>query len=66
MQINNNIGKISEFYCFDFSFAPWCPACQSLTETWKTVATKMDFCKVATIDVTEHPGNEYKIIEKLF
>ena len=41
-----------------FSYAPWCPACKALGETWDAVASwgeDLDI-KVAKVDVTENPG----------
>ncbi|ELU12866.1 hypothetical protein CAPTEDRAFT_173899 [Capitella teleta] len=39
-------------------YAPWCPACKALVETWEAVASWSEDLniKVATIDVTENPG----------
>ena len=43
---------------FISSYAPWCPACRAMEDTWDKVAgwgEDLDF-SVGKIDVTENPG----------
>lgn len=48
-------------YIYNYSYAPWCPACQNIAETWVNFATwakrQKDFTvNVAEVDVTEDEG----------
>lgn len=42
-----------------FSYAPWCPACQALTNSWSGFAEwteDLGLDGIARVDVTENPG----------
>lgn len=43
---------------FIYSYAPWCPACKALQNTWKEFATWSPELgiKVGQVDVTASPG----------
>ena len=41
------------------SYAPWCPACRSLTRSWSEFADwthDLGLDGVSSVDVTENPG----------
>ena len=47
------------FADFIFSYAPWCPACQSLKPIWKSFADQWSeelSVSVGLVDINKNPG----------
>jgi len=52
---------------FRYSYAPWCPACRTLSPIWHNIA---GWCadvniKIGQVDITKNPGSTLVIADKI-